>query len=276
MKRLQIIVISGALVLFVLLFILPGTPTVSGKLKPVAESTADSEFNSHVDAAKAALDSASRIFVDAMVKNIDQAGNNSQKVGLFDSLIETLVLIKAPLLAAHYSEVKVSIAADEESLKKAADRYFFSTRFADDHLRSHLFEKAIYFYSKVLEIDSTVKEAKINLGVCYVEGSQEPMKGILLLKDVLKTDPANIKAHMNLGYFSIRSGQFDKAIERFETVMKIDPHYSEAYLYLGDAHESTGEIQKAVGYYEKYKESLADPEISAEVDAYIVKLKNKL
>jgi tetratricopeptide (TPR) repeat protein len=185
-------------------------------------------------------------------------------------------LYQKPLLGAYYSEEKVKLKADLRNIREAADRYFYSTNNLDEHLKTHMFEKGAEYYNKFLKLDSNDLDAKINLAVCYVESSKEPMKGIGLLREVLEKDSNNIKAHLNLGYFAIKSGQFDKAIGRFEKVLKIEPKNQEALLYLGDVYESQGNIEKAITYYEKYKASLTDKAIAIEVQTYIEKLKNKL
>ncbi len=66
-----------------------------------------------------------------------------------------------------------------------------------------------------------------------------PMKGIGILKEVLNVDSNNVDALTNLGYFSIQSAQYEKAIERFETVLRIDPKNAEAFLYLTDVYVQT-------------------------------------
>jgi tetratricopeptide (TPR) repeat protein len=102
------------------------------------------------------------------------------------------------------------------------------------------------------------------------------MKGIGLLRNVLEKDSTNIKAHLNLGLFSVKSGQYDKAIERFTKILKIDPNYIEAYLYIGDVYEQKGDILNAIKNYEIYASVVKNPSIAADVTKYIEKLKQKI
>ena len=98
------------------------------------------------------------------------------------------------------------------------------------------------------------------------------MQGIQLLLDVVKKDPENIAANMNLGIFSIRSGQYDKAIGRFTTVVKTAPG-ADAYAYLAEAYEKTGDKAAAITALQKAKKYVIDPEIMKQIDNYIAKLK---
>jgi tetratricopeptide (TPR) repeat protein len=102
------------------------------------------------------------------------------------------------------------------------------------------------------------------------------MKGIGLLRAVLEKDSTNIKAHLNLGLFSVKSAQYDKAIERFNKILSIDPNYIEAYLYIGDVYEQKGDINNAIKNYELYVSAVKNPTIAADVTRYIEKLKQKI
>ena len=155
---------------------------------------------------------------------------------------------------------------------RAAERYYIATRFDKEH-QSVLFQKSIACYDQVLKMDPSNLDAKTNQGVCFVEGSSDPMKGIGLLKEVVDSDPQHINAHLNLGFFSMRSGQMDKAVERFEKVLQIQPDYVEVYLYLADAFEQKGDKGQAIEYLEKYYHAIEDEMIRSEIKKYIEQLK---
>jgi len=95
------------------------------------------------------------------------------------------------------------------------------------------------------------------------------------LKDVLNKDPKNVDAMTNLGYFAIQSGQFEKAVERFEGVLKIDPNNAEAYIYLTDAYLSQEKVEKGIETLEKYKSLVDDPIAIKQVEDYINEIRNK-
>jgi tetratricopeptide (TPR) repeat protein len=79
----------------------------------------------------------------------------------------------------------------------------------------------------------------------------------------------------NLGYFAIQSGQFEKAVERFEEVLIIDPNNAEAYIYLTDAYLSQEKIEKGIETLEKYKSLVDDPIVIKQVEDYINEIRNK-
>lgn len=275
MNKTQIAIVAGALILVVLLYIAPRTSNSKGEKKnPAVENTAGHSFDKHLQEAKKGIDSIGLARFDVLESQLKIA-SGEQKIVLLDSLINFWDGYRNYLAAAYYAKEVAALKQTGEAWKDAGDRSFFASRTDDEHTKAHAFEDAIACYVKLLAIDPANTDAKINLGVCYVESSTEAMKGIGLLKEVLQADSNNVKAHLNLGYFSIKSGQYDKAIERFEKILKIDPSYIDAYLYLGDVYESKGEKDKAIESYQKYKASVKDPRIVADIDKYIEKLKNK-
>jgi uncharacterized protein HemY len=98
------------------------------------------------------------------------------------------------------------------------------------------------------------------------------MQGIQLLLAVVKVDSLNLNANLNLGLFSMKSGQFDKAIKRFETVAKLKPS-AEIYGMLADAYEQTGNNEAAIAALKKAKAYIIDKDILVNIDNYIKNLK---
>ena len=63
----------------------------------------------------------------------------------------------------------------------------------------------------------------------------------MLLREAVSADSTNLEAQLNLGFFSMQSGQYDKAVSRFEKVLAIQPDLYEVQIYLSDALEALGE-----------------------------------
>ena len=68
--------------------------------------------------------------------------------------------------------------------------------------------------------------------------------GVEILKEVEKTDSNNVNLQLNFAFFSEKSGQWDRAIRRFQKVLVIQPDFIEAYLHLADAYEQQGQKNK--------------------------------
>lgn len=119
-------------------------------------------------------------------------------------------------------------------------------------------------------------EMKINQAINMVQGGGQPMQGIMMLRDILKDEPNNIKVLYQLGLFSIQSNQLDKAVERFEAVVdQNNAEYKDAWFYLGQCYSGLKENEKAVEAYSKYNQLIDNAEVKAQVDLLIKQLSNQ-
>ena len=179
-----------------------------------------------------------------------------------------------PAAAAFSYEEVAKAEANYENWLIAGDRFTEGYQNnTDSTVTAGLVNRAINAYNKALAFNADGLDAKTGLGVAYVSGTQNPMQGIQLLLGVVKEDPKNEKANMNLGMFSMKSGQFQKAIDRFKTVIAVKPT-PEAWFYLATSYENLGQKPEAILAYQKSKELAADPSLTGFVDRKIKELSN--
>jgi tetratricopeptide (TPR) repeat protein len=269
----QIAVISGSLLLIVLLlFANTQIPSEENKSSEHAGNTAGEAQGIQVlvDAAKAGLTASQKQKMEQMEVALSASPDKKRA---FENMINTWDSLKQPAVAAYYMEQAAIASPIARNWNEAGNRYYNATRFVQEDQRPALYGKAIECYQKTLALEPGNTDAKINLGACYVEGSAEPMKGIGILKEVEKTDSNNVNLQLNFAFFSEKSGQWDKAISRFEKVLKIQPDFIEAYLHLADAYTQKADTVNTIKNLEKYISLVDDVTIKAEIQDYINKLK---
>jgi tetratricopeptide (TPR) repeat protein len=207
------------------------------------------------------------------LENQLQSADNSEKLSLQKKLATKWLDVNQPAPGAFYYEMQALSTNNYADWLKSGDLFTEAYQGTKDTLsQPGLIQKAIETYQKALKLQPQSLDAKTGLGVAYVSGTPNPMQGITLLLGVVKEDPKNSKANMNLGLFSMKSGQYDKAINRFKTVIEVSPT-PDAWFYLASAYENTGEKDKAITAYEKSKELAADPALSTYVDRKVQELK---
>lgn len=227
------------------------------------------------------LSAASEAQTVAQLESLANAARNKeQKIQLLDSLIAIWDSNRKPTASAVVSQQLAEISGKAADWYAAADRYMMATRFVKEEAqKKQLYENATAAFEKTLALEPQNLDAKAGLGVSLVESAgltgQPPMKGIGLLREVVATDSTHINAQLNLGYFAIQSGQFDKALARFETVKRVKPEFIEVHLYIADTYEKMGNKTEAIKNLEVYKSKLNDPVLVVEVDKYINELKSK-
>ncbi|WP_256010738.1 tetratricopeptide repeat protein [Desertivirga xinjiangensis] len=197
----------------------------------------------------------------------------SNKAGVQRQLAEKWNDVNIPAPSAFYYEAIAQSSNGYPDWLKAGDLFTSAYQMSSDSLaQPALVQKAISSYQKALELQPESLEAKTGLGVAYVSGTPNPMQGIQLLLEVVKKDPENINANMNLGLFSMKSGQFAKAVDRFKTVIAKEPK-PETWLYLAMAYENLGDKENAIAAYTKGKELAADPSVDRLVEQKLQELR---
>ncbi len=269
----QLLVIAGALVIFVLLLLAKTSIPKKEEAKSSEHSSPNSAgMLSLIESAKATLSVSQKKEID----KLEEATKSSpDKKTAFENIINQWDSLRQPAVASYYMEQAAIASPNEVNWSEAGNRYYAATRFAKEPDKPLLFSKAMECFEKTLELNPKNIEAKINLGACYVEGSSEPMKGIGLLKEVEKTDSNNVNLQLNFAFFSEKSGQWDRAIKRFAKVLAIKPDFTEAYLHLENAYEQKGDKDKAIECLEKYMSLIDDVTAKQETQDYINKLKEK-
>ncbi len=268
-RKTQIGLIAIAVVLFVLLFLAPKKQKVEALPKAETQTLSIEPF---LTMAIKTLKPEEKTAHD----NLLWVANNPKNDPAFATLVFFWDKQKRPDFASYYVEKIADKQQASASYTKAGDRYYYAIRFMkDENEVPVLYQSAVRCYEKALEKDPKNIDAKIQLAACYVEGSPEPMKGITLLREVEKTDSNNVKLQLSFAFFSVKSGQWDRAIKRFEKVLEIDPLYIEAYLHLADAYEQQGNKEKTIEMLQKYASVTEDAMAKQEVLKYIEQLKSK-
>ncbi len=270
-NRIQIGIITGAIVLFVLLFFANKKPLKKAEElvnKPVETSVTD--FNTLIAVRMQALPAPLKQRLTSLTKEMESQEGNVMAI---DSLVFYWDRMNQPDIASYYTEKKAMQLNTAPAWFKAGERYFYAVRFVTADRAPALYQSAINCFSKGLAIDPANTDAKINLAACYVDGTADPMKGIGMLREIEKTDSNNVNLQLTFALFSSKSGQWLKAIQRYQKVIRLKPDYLEAYLYLADAFEKNGDKPKTIESLEKFVSLSKDSLTKNEVRNYINKLK---
>ena len=174
--------------------------------------------------------------------------------------------------AGYYLATVAQAKPTEKAWQTAADAYFQAYTFASSAERKKMLgTEARELYDKVLVANPNNLDAKANLGMTYMS-SDNPVKGITLMREVLERDPRNEKTLYYLGEMAIQSNQLDKAAERFAQLVKVNPNNVEGQFYLGVALARTNRAAEAKAAFLKAKSLSNDPALAASVDEELAKL----
>lgn len=280
-SRKQIIVVGSVVILLGLMLSLD----IQGLVKPSEGAPANASAPAAASVVKQiSLDEVSQTAKEglnaslkAQISDLEaqlKSASANDKLDLYKKLAQQWDDVNLTTPSSLYFEMIAEKAPAFDSWLKAGDKFTDAYQQSMDTLvQPTLVQKAISSYQKADKLKPNTLEVKTGLGIAYVTGTPNPMQGITLLLDVVKQDPKNLKANLNLGLFSMKSGQFDKAVERFKTVIAIAPS-AEAWFYLASSFESMDKKTEAIAAYLKTKEIAADPNMSQFVDRKINELSN--
>ena len=279
MKKPQAFVVIIALLLLGSLYFL--APRSSKDQKAIANNSTENQSvtnQSIIESAKTNLSAEQKISLLSIENQLTRSKNAS------DSLNYTIKLAKfwadsanrlAPYL--YYTYSAALLENSEKSLTFAAQQIINNliTPDAPPALQPWMAGNAKVLLEKALEMNPNNDSATINLGDCYLFGniSDNPMQGILKVKQVVDKNPQNAYGQFILALGGKKSGQYDKAIERFLIVAQVDPSNLEAMVHLAECYELTNKKEEAIQWYTKVRDLVNIPDAKTALTKRIKELK---
>ena len=200
--------------------------------------------------------------------------DSSRMASVFNRLSHIWDRNEQPQVAAYYTAKAAKLENSEKKLTFAGQIFLqLMENEGSPSMQAWDAEQAASCLEQSLGINANNEDTKLALATAYIEGTGEPMRGVQILLAIIREKPDDIPANLLLGRMSIQSGQFDKAVGRFETILKLDPENTEAMYFLAQAYEGTGNKQKARELLEKCKTKVNNPDFNKEIDEKLNSLK---
>lgn len=264
----HLLAVSHAIIFVVGIYFLPLTNT---KKKGEAKVVKTTGFESRLAKIKNKLGEAEKqrlTAIESSLENKDIADTTLKLLGQYwDSLGH-------PAISANYYEKIALKNPGEKTYLNAAYRYFDAYKMLEaEEDKKEMVDKAIECYSKVLTFNDQNLDARCDLGVLYAEGTSEPMKGIMMLREVVQKNPKHENAQMNLGLLSLKSNQLPKAIDRFKKLVEINPLNEKAWILLANTYLQTDKKDSAILAFTQLRNVTKNIEMKNEIDEYILQIK---
>jgi tetratricopeptide (TPR) repeat protein len=280
-KKQQVLLVSGAFVALILLYFF-GKTVPPAKPATAAQATQSTErqiitFDQLLVKAKQKINPGQAQRLLSLENSVKRGDVKDQQIHLFHQLARfwaDSAHIFEPY--AYYTGEAAKLENSEKSLTFAARLYLDNLMTeGQPAMQTWLGTNVKVLLEKALAINPANDSSKIGLGACYLFGniSDNPMQGILPVREIAQRDPGNVYAQMVLGLGGKKSGQFDKAIERFLIVVQKEPENIEALFNLAECYEEKGDKTNAVKWYEAVKKLVKVPEAQTELNKRITELK---
>lgn len=278
MHKKQFILLAAAIIFLLLLFIFGKTVNPNNPVAQVAtNNTSESlNFNEVLMNAKSRLTNTQKKLVEQLENRLKQT-ETTEKIGTYNHLAQfwkDSIKLYEPYL--FYTAEAAKLENSEKSLTFAAQQFTSNLLdVADPAIQNWLATNAKVLFEKALAINPNNDSNKIGLGACYIFGniSNNPMEGILPVREIATKTPDNLYAQMVLGLGGKKSGQLDKAIERFLIIVQKQPKNLSGILNLAECYELKKDNINAKIWYLKAAEIIDNVEIKKEIQKRVNELK---
>ena len=279
MKKAQWIAIIAGLILFSILYLF--VPRSNKKdLATSSEVAVNQGVNakSLIDGAKTSLTADQKIALLSIENQLNTNSKIADSIKTYKALAQFWAKEAQRIEPYLYYTYSAALLENtEKSLTFAAQQLVdnFTNPDAPPALQNWMASNAKVLLEKALVINPINDSAKINLGACYLFGniSDNPMQGILKVKEVVDKNPHNDYGQLILALGGKKSGQYEKAIERFLIVLNDQPNNIEAMVNLAECYELTNQKAIAIQWYTKVKDLVNIPEAKQAVSKRIQELK---
>lgn len=272
MLKTRVILLVSAVALIAILFTLPRVVVENESNQMGATNEASSDETApaaEIDVHTAEIDADVASTISSLKENLRLAENSEKSIIFADSLAKLYEKANKYDSAAKFFEIISDLKPNEANWLKTGDTYYEAYGFAmDPAKRESLGVKARDYFKKVLVADENNLSAQNKIAMTYLS-NQNPMQGIMMLREILVKDPQNQEALFNLGILSMQSGQHDKAVERFSRLVELYPSNTQAQFFLGVSYLEIGNKEKAKEQFKLVKSLDNDPAVQASADSYL-------
>lgn len=250
MNKAQYLAVLGALALFLGLYF--GFDTKTDKQKTTersrslqAESTG---FETLLADAKAHLEASQSTQVAEQEQALEKAATDADRINVLKRLSGLWYEFGQIPVAGSFAE-QVAELENADSSWSVAGATFFNGLVAsqDPVVRRFCADHAIKAFESAASLNPSQVEHRVNLALVYAENPppDNPMQAVLMLREIENKHPDHPAVFNALGRLAIKTGQWQRAVERLERSWALDKNNPNTPCLLAKAYEGAGNISKA-------------------------------
>lgn len=120
----------------------------------------------------------------------------------------------------------------------------------DPKVRAYCAEHAVKAFESAASLNPANVAHRVNLALVYSENPppDNPMQAVLMLRDLESKHPDDPAVYNALGRLAIKTGQWQRAIDRLEKSWTLDKSNSNTPCLLAKAYEGAGQMDKMADY----------------------------
>lgn len=173
---------------------------------------------------------------------LDQAQNDSAKITVLQALASLWYSYQQPAMSGYFAKQIAEIKNDASSWAITGTTFYSGIeKYSDPLDKQYCSESAIFALENAISLDSDNEDYRINLALVNVANppKENPMKGILMLRQLLDNNPSSVNVLYHLARLAVQTGQYDKALERLESILQKEPTHAKANCLMGKVVQAT-------------------------------------
>lgn len=258
MTKLQYGYLAGSVILFVILYFgcdtkAPGHDQIETTRELSIETV---NVQSLIKSAQNSLSSSSLSAIGLVEEELSGLSDTdtSRRIELLKQLSGRWYEASQPAIAGHYAEEIALLENNESAWSIAGTTYAICAQRSDAaDVRTFCANRAAMAFQHAISFAPDDVSHQINLALTYTENppAGEPMKGILMLRELQTKFPENVSILNSLAKLALKTNQFDRALQRLKQAEALEPDNPATLCMLAKAYEGTGDQANATLYQQK-------------------------
>jgi tetratricopeptide (TPR) repeat protein len=244
-------VLGSAVVLFLILYFGCDTkPAVQKALEKSRALTVEStDLSELLLNAKASLSAVQAADLEQLEQQLDSAATDSGRVETLKQLSGAWYQLGQPAIAGTYAQQVAEQVNDEQSWSITGTTFSICLQMnrENDLVRQYCQGRAVKAFENAISINPANTAHRVNLALTYAEmpPPNEPMKGILMLRELNQQQPENVLVLNSLARLAIKTGQWERAKERLQQAAKLEPENADTVCMLAQVYAQLGDATQA-------------------------------
>ncbi len=253
MTQQQYILIGSVSILFLILYFAcetkpPGQQQVEQTRLLQAEAT---DVNLLIREAHDKLPASQVSTIQAIQQELSQTSGDSARVEILQQLSGRWYENGYPAIAGYYAQEIADLEGTEQAWSIAGTTYAICVQRAEEEkVRQFCSQRAVTAFENAISLNPNEVRHQVNLALTYTDAppANEPMKGVMMLRELEEEFPKSPLVYTSLAKLAIRTGQFERAIQRLTQALEIEPNNLNAICLLGQAHAGAGNAAEAQAF----------------------------
>lgn len=207
-------------------------------------------LESLIRAARSKLNPAEIATLADLESRLEKETSPAERVPILEQLAGEWYRAGQPAISGIYAKKIAEEQNTEEAWSITATTFNICLKKegTDEKTRQFCASQAEQAYQAAISLDPENADNRINLALSYTDypPRDNPMKGILLLRELEQKYPDNPRVYITLAQLAIKTNQLERAAERLETAIKLDPDNPEAVCPLARVYENLGKQEDAI------------------------------